>query len=91
MTTPRRNAAQEAFLGRLEAVVSDMALLYAGGAEELVERSLAQIGARVKAEWSDIAKEAGISDVNADSAVDDLLRRIRARRQAIESRGVGRA
>ncbi len=59
----------------------------------MVEKSLAAFGASVRSEWRGVARDLPeITDDNVDSAVDNLLFRIRARRQEIEAAGAfGRA
>lgn len=93
MTAQSTEAAQQAFLARAEAVIEQMALLYAHTPKSAIGRSLAAFAADLRADWRDTTKDLpGFSEAYIASVVDDVLNRIRARRQQIEAAGAfGRA
>jgi hypothetical protein len=84
MTTPAD------FLARCEAVVEELALLYAHTPDEAVEKSLADMLERTRAGWV-VSLKAWATPEQIAEIVEDLGKQIQTRRREIEAGGAGTA
>ncbi len=89
MTSPASDTDEwtaERFIEHAQQTIEMMALAYSGGRREAMERSLTAFAAQLRSDWRETARGLpGISDTYIAGAVDDVLSRIRARRQEIEA------
>jgi hypothetical protein len=72
------------FMERVGAAVEQLALLYAATPHDAMEQSLAAIADKLRDGWRQLAP-LSISDADVGGAVDDVLKRVRARRREIEA------
>jgi hypothetical protein len=84
MTTP------DEFLPRVLAAVDDAALRLAGTPHELQAAFLQRLACRIRAQWRELFTPA-LSAEDVDGMVADVVARIRAKRDSLESFGGGRA
>jgi hypothetical protein len=84
MTTP------DEFLERVLAAVDDAAFRLAGTPKERREEWLSGFARRVRKQWRSLFMPA-LSAEDVDSMVNDVVERVRAKRDEIEAAGVGRA
>jgi hypothetical protein len=78
------------FLPRVLAAVDDAALRLAGTPHELQAAFLQRFARRILAQWSELFTPA-LSAEDVEGMVEDLLGRIRARRDRLERFGAGSA
>jgi hypothetical protein len=77
------------FIERATATIEDLALLYAGTPDDMVETSLMEFAERTRTGWRNAIPWLAGADI--DSVAADVVERVRIRRREIEQSAAGMA